>query len=311
MRPPAVAANVARPSAGHVPKCGWSLAASTPVSTKRAPLERSNSPTMSRKVRAKATIPTGATCWSTLSRLVDVRNVSLVKVSTRKRTTTQTTIMYSRSSSSVLETEASGLRATARCRGAARSSDTAEHRPHDRLLVRLLAGVLAHDPSCPHRDDPMREAQDLAQLAGDEHHTQTVRGQAVDEVVDGALGPHVDAARRLVGEQQLRRAAQPLGQRRLLLVAARERRDRQRLRARARVDALEGVAHHPLLATALQHAAARDGADVGHGDVLVQRPDHDEALVLAALREQRHAAPDARPRRARGQRPPVELDHSV
>ena len=61
----------------------------------------------------------------------------------------------------MLETEASGLRATARCKGAAPWSDTAEHRPHDRLLVRLLAGVLAHDPSCPHRDDPMREAHEL------------------------------------------------------------------------------------------------------------------------------------------------------
>src|SRR5512133_1223555 len=182
MRPPAVAASVATPSAGHVPRWGWSLAASTPVSTNRAPPERSNSPTMSRKVRAKATMPTGATCWSTLSRLVDVRNVSLVKVSTRKSTTTQTTIMYSRSSSSVLETDDSGLRATAPVNGAARSSDTAEHRPHDRLLVGLVSRVLAHDASCPHRDDAMREAQHLAQLAGDQQHAEPVGREAVDEV---------------------------------------------------------------------------------------------------------------------------------
>ena len=83
--------------------------------------------------------------------------MSLVKVRTRKRTTTQTTIMYSRSSSTVLETDDSGLRATAPRSGCGALLDTAEHRPHDRLLVRLVPRVLAHDPSCPHRDDAMRE----------------------------------------------------------------------------------------------------------------------------------------------------------
>jgi hypothetical protein len=70
----------------------------------------------------------------------------------------------------------------------------------------------------------VREAQHLAQLAGDQQYPQPVGRQAMDEVVDGALGAGVDAPRRLVGQQQLRRLDQPLGQRRLLLVAARKRR---------------------------------------------------------------------------------------
>src|SRR6266536_3057106 len=247
MRPPAQAASVATMRAGHVPRWGWSLAASTPVSTKSAPLERSNSPTMSRKVRAKATIPTGATCCKTLSRLVEVRNVLLVKVRTRKRTTTHATIMYSRSSSSVLDTDASGLRATRPRMVATRSSDTAEHRPHHRLLVGVLPRVLGDDSPGAQRDDAMREPEHLPQLAGDQQHAQAVGGQAVEEVVDRALGPHVDPARGLVGQQQPRRLHQPLGQRRLLLVAARQRRHRQRLRRRARVDALQRVADDPVL----------------------------------------------------------------
>src|SRR4051812_15138 len=187
MIPPASAASVATPSAPHVPRCGSSLAASTPVSTNSAPLDRSNSPTMSRKVSAKATIPTGATCCSTLSRFVEVRNVLLVKVSTRNSTTTQTTIMYSRSSSSVPPSEANGRAAAERpVIVARRSSDTAEHGSHDRLLVGLLAGVLADDPSCPQRDDAMREPEHLAQLRRDQQHAEAVGGQAVDEVVDRA-----------------------------------------------------------------------------------------------------------------------------
>ena len=89
-----------------------------------------------------------------------------------------------------------------RAAGAAPSSDTAEHRPHDRLLVRLVPRVLAHDPPGAHHDDAMREPEHLAELAGDQQHAEPVGGEPVDQLVDRALGPDVDAARRLVGEQQ-------------------------------------------------------------------------------------------------------------
>jgi hypothetical protein len=47
-------------------------------------------------------------------------------------------------------------------------------------------------------------------------------GQLVEQVIDLALGAHVDAARRLVEDQDLGVGGQPLADDDLLLVAARE-----------------------------------------------------------------------------------------
>ena len=70
--------------------------------------------------------------------------------------------------------------------------------------------------------DRVAEPEDLLQLGGDEQHRHAVVGESDDELLDLGLGADVDAAGRLVEDQQLGLGDQPAGQQHLLLVAAAE-----------------------------------------------------------------------------------------
>ena len=76
-------------------------------------------------------------------------------------------------------------------------------------------------------------AQHLGQLGRDHDDRLALVGERVQQLVDLALGADVDAARRLVEEQDVAIAQQPFGDHDLLLVAAREQAhlllDRRRL----------------------------------------------------------------------------------
>ena len=73
-----------------------------------------------------------------------------------------------------------------------------------------------------HRD-AVGHAQDLGQFGADQHDADAVARQARPcSLVDRELGADVDAARRLVEEQDARLAEQPFADDDLLLVAARE-----------------------------------------------------------------------------------------
>src|SRR5438067_4791477 len=73
-----------------------------------------------------------------------------------------------------------------------------------------------------HRD-AVRQADQFDQLGRNDDHRAALTRQAMDQRIDVAPGAHVHAAGRLVQHDHLRVGAQVLGQRKLLLVAARER----------------------------------------------------------------------------------------
>ena len=88
-----------------------------------------------------------------------------------------------------------------------------------------VAAAVGSSPTigaCAHDDDPVGEAEQLGQLGGDHQDGDAGRGQLVDQPVDLELGADVDAAGRLVQDQDARLARQPAGEHHLLLVAAGE-----------------------------------------------------------------------------------------
>ncbi len=102
-----------------------------------------------------------------------------------------------------------------------------------------VAFELVHDRPAAHDEHAVREADDLLELGGDEDDPDALRRELGEEVVDRALGADVDAARRLVGEQDARLAEQHPREEDLLLVPARERVDRRPVARAAHLAALE------------------------------------------------------------------------
>ena len=86
-----------------------------------------------------------------------------------------------------------------------------------------LRGELAGDTALEEHDHAIGHAEHLGQLARDHEDRDALVGEIGEQAVHLGLGADVDAARRLVDDQQRRPAGEPLGQHDLLLVAARER----------------------------------------------------------------------------------------
>ena len=93
----------------------------------------------------------------------------------------------------------------------------------------------SHDAAGSHHQDAVRQAYQFSHLGRDQEDRHAVGGKALDEAVDLGLGADVDAAGRLVQDQDLRLAGDPAGEDNLLLVAARQLADR--LLQRWRLDA--------------------------------------------------------------------------
>ena len=92
----------------------------------------------------------------------------------------------------------------------------------DGLFAQLSRSRLAGDPPLAHHQHAVGEPQDLGQLGGDHDDGAALGGQLLDQGVDLGLGADVDAARRLVEQQDLRTRGDPAADDRLLLVAAGE-----------------------------------------------------------------------------------------
>ena len=79
------------------------------------------------------------------------------------------------------------------------------------------------DPALEEHDHAIGHAEHLGQLARDHEDRDALVREIREQPVHLGLGADVDAARRLVDDQQRRLAGEPLGEHDLLLVAARER----------------------------------------------------------------------------------------
>src|SRR5712671_3415942 len=71
-----------------------------------------------------------------------------------------------------------------------------------------------------HDTDPVSEAEHLWQLARDQQHGDPLLSEVDEQPVDLSLRPDVDAACRLVHDQQTPGSPQPLAEDHLLLVAS-------------------------------------------------------------------------------------------
>ena len=89
--------------------------------------------------------------------------------------------------------------------------------------------------------DPVAQADQLRHLARGDQYAEPLRGQLPQPGVDLALGADIDAAGRLVEQQQPGIAEDLLGQHDLLLVAARQGADRDVWIPRPDVELAEGL----------------------------------------------------------------------
>ena len=137
-------------------------------------------------------------------------------------------------------------------------------------------------------------------------------GELLDQGVDLGLGADVDAAGRLVEQQDARTGGDPAADDRLLLVAARELADRPLDR--------EGPEVQSRISFSLSAASARWRTKPsrekrrmdGSADIAAHRAARDDAVALALLRQQAEAGGDRGARAAerrggglrRGSRPP-------
>ena len=134
------------------------------------------------------------------------------------------------------------------------------------------------------------------QLGGDHEDGDALRGELGEQAVHLRLRPDVDAARRLVDDQERRLAAEPLRKDGLLLVAARQRPDRVRQLRVLQPQAQRPVAREGALGAAEDEAASTNGVEGCQRDVALDREVHDEALLPPVLGDE----PDSRRHRRRG-----------
>jgi hypothetical protein len=101
-----------------------------------------------------------------------------------------------------------------------------------------------------HDDDAVAQAEEFRQFRGCDEHAESLVREPAQLPVYFSLGPDIDAARRLVEQQQARFGQQFLREHDLLLVAARQVDDPRLRRARPHVEPLDCACHLPLLGRA-------------------------------------------------------------
>src|SRR5262249_9824450 len=96
------------------------------------------------------------------------------------------------------------------------------HRAHDAPLADLRPRYLRDRPAVAQHEHAVRALDDLFELRGDHQHAEALVGEFLDQHLDLGLGADIDAARRLVEDEQLGIHAEPAGEQDLLLIAAGE-----------------------------------------------------------------------------------------
>ena len=168
----------------------------------------------------------------------------------------------------------------------------------DRLFGEVLALKGRGDPPLAHDQDAVGHAQDLRQLGRDDDHRATLGGEAFDQGVDLGLGADIDAARRLVEQEDAGTRRDPAADDRLLLVAAAELADRAVDHQRAKVHFTHQgqafTAERPLA----DEAEAREPVHGGKRYVGADRAARHDPIALALFRQQPEAGGDGGPRAA-------------
>src|SRR5579883_1852232 len=99
-------------------------------------------------------------------------------------------------------------------------------RGHDCFSIEASAREGARQRAPRDRKDAVGKAYKFLDFRRDQEHGAARLDERIDDAVDLLLGSNVDAARRLVEDEEARRAHQPLAEHHLLLIAAREMLDK-------------------------------------------------------------------------------------
>ena len=146
---------------------------------------------------------------------------------------------------------------------------------------------LAHD------DDAVGDAQALADLGGRVDDREAAPRAFGEQPEHLGLGADVDAAARLVEQDDRGVGRQHLADDDLLLVAAGERADHRAAAVGLDVDVADRAVDQRLLALARGEEAAGEGADAGEREVLADGHRLHEAVALAVLGDEHEAGGDA------------------
>ncbi|KGW79281.1 ABC-type sugar transport system, ATPase component domain protein [Burkholderia pseudomallei MSHR2990] len=156
---------------------------------------------------------------------------------------------------------------------------------HHRVRLDRLAFEHRLDTALPEHRDAIAQADDLRQLARDQHDRIAARAQLAHQLIDFRLRADVDAARRLVEDQDPRVMVEPARDHDLLLIAARERVDARVRRRRLHAEPLHQLERRARLGRRVDEPAQPAVlAEVVDRDVVPDRERGDEPLRLAALR---------------------------
>jgi hypothetical protein len=158
--------------------------------------------------------------------------------------------------------------------------------PHDRLFRHRLAFDRACNRALADHQHPVAETQKLRQFRRDDDDADAGAREIAQQPVDFRFGANIDAARRLVHQDDLGIDRQLLGNRHLLLVAARERRDRHVDAAHPHAKPLGQIPRAVRFGLRIQQAE-RPGQrfQVENGNVLGDGQLQEHARTLAVLRK--------------------------
>ena len=155
---------------------------------------------------------------------------------------------------------------------------------HDVFLIRLLGGELLHDSAVSGDENPVRQIENLRQVRRYHHHPHPAVCELANELVDIGDRADVDAAGRLIENDQLRPFHERSRDHNFLLVAAGHSDD-----ARGRIQRLHLERFGPVLRQYLRLLEAdravrlQAGAQVVGVDVVGDRHMFEEALELPVL----------------------------
>ena len=153
----------------------------------------------------------------------------------------------------------------------------------DRVLGHRLARHFADDPAVPHDDDAVTDPDQLGHLRRDDDHRAALRRERGDEPVDLLLGADVDAARRLVDDDDARIELHHFGEQEFLLVAARHLAGEQALVADADVEALDRLVERLGFLCAVDQRPALEPVERGERQVGRDGLLEQQAFALAVL----------------------------
>ncbi|KGC98036.1 ABC transporter, carbohydrate uptake transporter-2 (CUT2) family, ATP-binding domain protein [Burkholderia pseudomallei] len=196
-----------------------------------------------------------------------------------------------------------------RARAAAGPRIARERRPREHVPRRRLGGcALRDDLAARHHVHAVRHVEQFGQVARKQQHRRAGARERVDQPVDLRFRADIDAHRRLVEQIDRRRASEPLRERDLLLVAARQE-ARGQVRPRGTdVEPADQRAGDVGLAAPVHEAEARYARQVGEHDVLAHRQRERDAVRGAVFRDERDAVRDRVVRPAHARRAAVHGD---